>query len=73
MNFSVAVVCQALMIGTSGINVANCYKQYGGTVDAIKVHRILAAFAFGLYLCVQPFRLINPKEPHVLSHTQHIY
>ena len=32
-----AVVYQALMIGTSGINVANCYKQYGGTVDAIKV------------------------------------
>lgn len=32
---------QALMIGTSGINVANCYKQYGGTVDALKVHRLL--------------------------------
>lgn len=25
------------MIGTSGINVANCYKQYGNTVDALKV------------------------------------
>lgn len=25
------------MIATSGINVANCYKQYGGTVDALKV------------------------------------
>lgn len=28
---------QALMIGTSGINVANCYKQYGGSVDILKV------------------------------------
>ncbi|CAM9495547.1 unnamed protein product [Ectocarpus sp. 4 AP-2014] len=26
----------ALMIGTSGINVANCYKQYGGSVDILK-------------------------------------
>ncbi|CAM9916017.1 unnamed protein product [Ascophyllum nodosum] len=25
-----------LMIGTSGINVANCYKQYGGTVAALQ-------------------------------------
>lgn len=44
--FVVAVVlnrernqAQILMIGTSGINVANCYKQYGSTVDALRVSR----------------------------------
>lgn len=25
------------MIGTSGINVANCYKQYGGSVSILQV------------------------------------
>lgn len=25
------------MIGTGGINVANCYKQYGGTVEVLQV------------------------------------
>lgn len=28
---------QALLIGTGGINVANCYKQYGSTVSVLQV------------------------------------
>ena len=32
-----AGIRQVLMIATSGINVANCYKQYGSTVDVLRV------------------------------------
>lgn len=32
------------MIGTSGINVANCYKSYGGTVDVLQVRCVLLLF-----------------------------
>lgn len=55
---SSALVYQALMIGTSGINVANCYKQYGGTVDAIKVRRLSFCHprcGTDFHSCVQPF------------------